>query len=46
MRTTRPTDAIDGFFDALDGRVKLKKPLMIGEINDVAAAWTSRPGGE
>ncbi|KMY85738.1 hypothetical protein BUMB_03020c [Candidatus Paraburkholderia calva] len=38
VRAARPTGAIDGFLHALDGKVKLKKPLSIEEINNIAAA--------
>ncbi|MCP1638280.1 hypothetical protein [Kerstersia gyiorum] len=35
---TNPTKALDSFFHALDDKVKLKKPLSIEEMNDIAAA--------
>lgn len=45
LRAARPTGTIDGFLHALDGKVKLKKPLSIEEMNDIAAAgWAGRLG--
>ncbi|WP_083969310.1 hypothetical protein [Kerstersia gyiorum] len=35
---TNPTKTIDSFLHALDGKVKLKKPLSIEEMNDITAA--------
>lgn len=47
VRAARPTGTIDGFLHALDGKVKLKKPLSIEEMNDIAAAgWAGRLGEE
>lgn len=37
-QATRPTGTIDGFLHALDGKVKLKKPLSIEEMNEITAA--------
>ncbi|WCF29583.1 AbrB/MazE/SpoVT family DNA-binding domain-containing protein [Xylella fastidiosa] len=43
IRATRPTGTIDGFVHALDGKVKMKKPLTIEEMNDIAAAgWAGQ----
>ncbi|MFT4101621.1 MAG: AbrB/MazE/SpoVT family DNA-binding domain-containing protein [Burkholderiaceae bacterium] len=43
VRAARPTGTIDGFLHALDGRVKLKKPLTIEEMNEIAAAgWAGQ----
>ncbi|MEI9902760.1 MAG: AbrB/MazE/SpoVT family DNA-binding domain-containing protein [Asticcacaulis sp.] len=43
VRAARPAGTIDGFFHALDGRVKMKKPLTIDDMNDIAAAgWAGR----
>jgi len=43
VRAARPTGTIDGFLHALDGKVKMKKPLTIEEMNDIAAAgWAGQ----
>ncbi|RWA37009.1 AbrB/MazE/SpoVT family DNA-binding domain-containing protein [Xylella fastidiosa] len=43
IRAARPTGTIDGFVHALDGKVKMKKPLTIEEMNDIAAAgWAGQ----
>lgn len=43
VRAARPTGTIDSFFHALDGKVKMKKPLTIDEMNDIAAAgWAGQ----
>lgn len=43
IRAARPTGDIDGFFHALDGKVKMKKPLTIEEMNAIAAAgWAGQ----
>ncbi|QSR84700.1 AbrB/MazE/SpoVT family DNA-binding domain-containing protein [Methylacidimicrobium sp. B4] len=43
IRAARPRGTIDGFFHSLDGKVRLKKPLTIEEMNDIAAAgWAGR----
>ena len=40
VRAARPTGTIDGFLHSLDGKVKLRKPLSIEDINRiVAAGW-------
>lgn len=40
VRAARPSRTIDGFIHALDGKVKLKKPLSIEEMNDIiTAGW-------
>lgn len=47
VRAARSTGTIDGFLHVLDGKVKLKKPLSIKEMNDIAAAsWAGRLGDE
>lgn len=47
VRAARPSGTIDGFIHALDGKVKLKKPLSIEEMNDIiAAGWAGELGGE
>jgi len=47
IRAARPTGTIDGFLYALDGKVTLRKPLTIEEMNDIAAAgWSGRLDGE
>ncbi|HEX3996203.1 MAG TPA: AbrB/MazE/SpoVT family DNA-binding domain-containing protein [Acetobacteraceae bacterium] len=38
LRAARPTGTIDGFLHSLDGKVKLKKPLSIEDIDRIAAA--------
>lgn len=43
LRAARPTGTIDGFLHALDGKVTLKKPLTIEEMNEIAAAgWAGK----
>ncbi|HHH9566539.1 TPA: AbrB/MazE/SpoVT family DNA-binding domain-containing protein [Pseudomonas aeruginosa] len=43
VRAARPTGTIDDFLHALDGKVKMKKPLTIEEMNDIAAAgWAGQ----
>lgn len=47
VRAARPGGTIDGFFHALDGKVKFQKPLTIEEMNEIAAAgWAGQLGGE
>ncbi|WP_244876878.1 AbrB/MazE/SpoVT family DNA-binding domain-containing protein [Acidocella facilis] len=47
VRAARPSGTIDGFIHALDGKVKLKKPLSIEEMNDIiAAGWAGELGDE
>ncbi|KXU38767.1 DNA-binding protein [Ventosimonas gracilis] len=47
VRAARPAGTIENFFHALDGKVKLKKPLSIEEMNDIAAAgWAGELGKE
>jgi len=47
VRAARPSGTIDGFFHALDGKVKLKKALTIEEMNEIAAAgWAGQLDGE
>lgn len=47
IRAARPTGTIDGFIHALDGKVKLKKPLSIEDMNDIiAAGWAGELGDE
>ncbi|WP_336967638.1 AbrB/MazE/SpoVT family DNA-binding domain-containing protein [Sphingobium aromaticiconvertens] len=47
VRAARPTGTIDGFLHALDGKVKLKKPLTIEEMNEIAAAgWAGELDSE
>ena len=38
VRAARPTGTIDGFLHSLDGKVKLKRPLSIEDINRIAAS--------
>jgi antitoxin PrlF len=38
VRAARPGGIVDGFLHSLDGKVKLKKPLSIEDINRIAAA--------
>lgn len=43
IRAARPAGTIEDFFHALDGKLKLKKPLTIEEMNDIAAAgWAGQ----
>lgn len=47
VRAARPSGTIDGFIHALDGKVKLKKPLSIEEMNEIiAAGWAGELGDE
>lgn len=47
VRAARPSGTIDGFIHALDGKVKLKEPLSIEEMNDIiAAGWAGELGDE
>jgi bifunctional DNA-binding transcriptional regulator/antitoxin component of YhaV-PrlF toxin-antitoxin module len=47
IRAARPAGSIEGFLHALDGSVKLKKPLTIEEMNAIAAAgWAGQLGDE
>lgn len=41
VRAARPAGSIDNFLHALDGKVKLRKPLTIDEMNTIAAAGWS-----
>lgn len=38
VKAARPTSTINGFLNALDGKVKVKKPLTIEEMNRIATA--------
>ena len=38
VRAARPTGTIDDVLSVLDGKVKLKKPLSIEDMNRIAAA--------
>ncbi len=43
IRAARPSGTIDGFLHALDGKMKLQKPLTIEEMNAIAAAgWAGK----
>lgn len=43
VRAARPGGTIDSFFHALDGKVKMQKPLTLEEMNDIAAAgWAGQ----
>ena len=43
IRAARPTGTIDRFLHALDGKVTLKAPLTIEEMNDIAArGWAGQ----
>jgi len=43
VRAARPTGTIDDFFQSLDGKVKMKKPLTIEEMKDIAeAGWAGQ----
>lgn len=46
VRVPRPGGSIDGFVHALDGKLKLPKPLGIEEMNDIiAAGWAGELEG-
>jgi antitoxin PrlF len=38
VRAARPNGTIDGFLHSLDGKVNLRKPLSIDDMNRIAAA--------
>jgi antitoxin PrlF len=43
IRAARPTGTIDGFLHALDGKVTLKRPLTIEDMNRIAASgWAGQ----
>lgn len=43
VRAARPHGSIESFFHSLDGRVNLKKPLSIEEMNKISAAgWAGQ----
>lgn len=43
VRSARPIGSIDDFLHALDGKVKMKRPLTIDEMNDIATAgWAGQ----
>lgn len=43
VRAARPSGTIDDFFHSLDGKLKLKKPISIEEMNEIAAAgWAGQ----
>ena len=45
VRAARPHGSIENFFHALDGKVNLKKPLSIEEMNKISAAgWAGQLG--
>ena len=45
VRATCPAGSIDNFLHALDGKVKLKKPLTIDEMNTITATgWAGELG--
>ncbi|MGC8475656.1 MAG: AbrB/MazE/SpoVT family DNA-binding domain-containing protein [Acetobacteraceae bacterium] len=47
LRAARPTGTIDGFFHALDDTVPLRRPLTIGQMNEIAVAgWAGRLADE
>ncbi|NLS19091.1 AbrB/MazE/SpoVT family DNA-binding domain-containing protein [Rhizobium sp. P40RR-XXII] len=47
VRAARATGSIEDFFHALDGKVKLKKPLTIEQMNEIAATgWAGQLGDE
>jgi antitoxin PrlF len=44
VRAGQPTGTIDAFLHSLDGKVKLRKPLSIDDMNRIAAAgWAGMP---
>jgi bifunctional DNA-binding transcriptional regulator/antitoxin component of YhaV-PrlF toxin-antitoxin module len=47
VRAARSSGSIDGFFHALDGKVALKQPLTIEDMNEIATAgWAGQLDGE
>ena len=45
VRAARPTGSIDAFLDILDGKVKLKKPLTVEAMRNIASAgWAGELG--
>ncbi|MBO9096919.1 MULTISPECIES: AbrB/MazE/SpoVT family DNA-binding domain-containing protein [unclassified Rhizobium] len=43
VRAARPSGTIDDFLHSLDGKLKLKKPISIEEMNEIAAAgWAGQ----
>ena len=43
VRAARPHGSIESFFHSLDGKVNLKKPLSIEEMNKISAAgWAGQ----
>lgn len=43
VRAARPAGSIEGFFHALDGKVRMKKPLSIDDMNAIAAGgWAGQ----
>lgn len=43
VRAARPHGTIEAFFHALDGKLEMKKPLTIEEMNDIASAgWAGQ----
>lgn len=47
IRAARARGTIDGFLHVLDGKVQLKKPLTIEEMNEIAAAgWAGKSDDE
>jgi bifunctional DNA-binding transcriptional regulator/antitoxin component of YhaV-PrlF toxin-antitoxin module len=47
VKAARPTGNIDNFLHALDGKVKLDKPLTIEDMNKIAAAgWVGQRDDE
>ncbi|WFR97344.1 AbrB/MazE/SpoVT family DNA-binding domain-containing protein [Rhizobium tumorigenes] len=43
LRAARPSGTIDDFLHSLDGKLKLKKPISIEEMNEIAAAgWAGQ----
>ncbi|MCL1561950.1 AbrB/MazE/SpoVT family DNA-binding domain-containing protein [Parasaccharibacter sp. TMW 2.1886] len=47
VRAARPSGTIDDFIHALDGKVKMKKPLSIEAMSDIiAAGWAGELGDE
>ena len=45
VRAARPSGMIDDFFDCLAGKVKLKKPLSLAQMNKIVAdGWAGKLG--
>ena len=47
LRAAHPSGSIDDFFQILDGKLKMEKPLSIEEMNSIiAAGWSGELSGK